>query len=448
MKQDFPFKLQAIKVQIYPSELQENYISRLLGTSRFIYNKTLEFKKTVYDATGKFPSWSDCGKHFTELRNSEEFSWLKEVHTHPIKQSIIDVERAFSNFFDESSKAEFPKFKSKHNKERCRFPETAISGVSGNRISLITQLGDMLFKCSRHDEIALNKNQVRIKSATLERTKSGRYFLAILIDKPLRKKLPKTDKVIGVDIGIKEFIVTSDNERFENIKTIRANEKKLKRLQRQLSNKKKGSNNREKARKKLAKFNEKLHNVKENYLHQVSNRLLNDNQVIVFETLNIQGMMKNHRLAKSIQELSASRFKVITKYKAEWYQRKTADIDRFYPSSKLCECCQTKNDLLTLGDRTWVCLSCGVEHDRDLNAARNIRNEGMRLLGLEDLTEKKLKTKPKRSLKKVARKGVIGQPKAGELPACSRDIKLAENAMECSEKQEKNVITELSLFVA
>lgn len=433
-----PFQLQTIKVQIYPSSNQMIYLTKLLGSSRFIYNKTLEFKKEIYNATGKFPSWSDCGKHFTELRNSDEFSWLREVHTHPIKQSLIDLERAFYNFFDKENKAEFPKFKSKHNKERCRFPCSAISGVVGNRLTLTKQLGDIHFKCSRHDEIALNRYQNKIKSATLEKTKSGRYFLAILLDKPLRKKLPKTSKVIGVDIRIKEFVVTSDDERFANIKMIRANEKRLKHLQRKIDRKQKASKNKEKARLKLAKFNEKLKNRKENYLHSISNKLLNDNQVIVFETLNIQGMMKNHNLAKSIQELSASRFKTICSYKALWYGRDIISIDRFYPSSKLCECCGFKNDNLTLKDRTWVCPSCSVEHDRDLNAAHNIRNEGLRLLGLN--VKAKTKIKPKHSFKK-SNKQI--PPSTEYLGSCSPDVKLEEKTIETSMNQEKDVIADV-----
>lgn len=453
MKPILPFKLHAVKVQIYPSDIQKEYIARLLGSSRFVYNKTLEFKKAAYISSGKLPNWAECGKYFTELRNSQEFSWLQEVHTHPVKQSLIDLERAFSNFFDQENKSEFPKFKTKHDKERCRFPYTAISGISGNRLSLIKQLGDIHFKCSRHDEIMLNKHQDGIKSATLERTKSGRYFLAILLNKPLRKVLPKTDKIIGIDIGIKEFIVTSENERFENIKTIRSKEKKLKNLQRKHSKKQKGSKNKEKARLKLAKFHEKLKNKKENYIHSISNKLLNDNQVIVFETLNIQGMMKNHNLAKSIGELSAYRFKTICSYKAIWYRRDIISINRFFPSSKLCECCNYKNDDLTLSDRTWICPSCGVEHDRDLNAARNIKNEGVRVLSLPRFVV------PKKIKRKIGiRKPIIKDLSAiadllhlssiDDLPACSRDVKLVEKeSLDSSMKQEKNVITGVVLVV-
>ena len=181
-------------------------------------------------------------------------------------------------------------------------------------------------------------------------------------------------------MGIKDFIVTSENQIFENIKIKRSNEKKLIKLNRKLSRKQKDSKNKNKARIKLAKFHEKLNNIKENYLHHVSNQLLNENQVIVMEDLNVNGMMKNHNLAKSIQELSLYHFKEILKYKAEWHRRYVVEIDRFYPSSKLCSNCGNKNDELTLKDREWTCPECHSVLKRDLNAAINIKNEGLRIL--------------------------------------------------------------------
>ena len=221
-----------------------------------------------------------------------------------------------------------------------------------------------------------------IKSGTLSKNKIGHYYFSILIDRENTKTLPKTDKIIGIDLGIKDFIVDSNGNSFENIKVIRNNEKKLKKLHRNLSKKKDGSNNKEKCRKKLAKFNLKLHNIKENYLHTIVNQLLNENQVIVIEDLNVKGLLKNHCLAKSIQELSLYRFKEILTYKTNWYGRDIIEIDRFYPSSKLCSCCGYKNKELTLSDRTWFCPECGSNHNRDYNAAINIKNEGIRILNI------------------------------------------------------------------
>ncbi len=405
--------LKAIKIRIYPNREQQEYLAKLLGSCRFIYNNCLAYKIEVYNKEKRTVGWAECGKYMTALKQKEEFSWLKEVDSRPLQQSLIDLESAYSKFFKNGKG--FPKFKSrKDNQSSCRFSSQSFSGISGNRLTLIKALKDIYFKSSRNNEVFLNKGQNKIRSATLTKTRSGKYFLSVLIDKPITRKLPKTDKIIGIDLGIKDFVVTSDNQKFESIKIIRSNEKKLAKLQRNHSKKKyidkKPSKNKEKTRIKLAKFHEKLSNIKENYLHHVANKLLNDNQVIVIENLSVQGMMKNHSLARSIQELSLSRFKQILKYKAPWYGRDIVEINRFYPSSKTCSCCGFKNDLLTLKDREWACPSCKAKLDRDLNAATNILNEGKRFL----LTKK------------------IGVDSA--------ELKLVENnSLECSMKQEKNV---------
>jgi len=224
-----------------------------------------------------------------------------------------------------------------------RFPVDAISGIKGNRINIIKPLKNINFKCSRRDERYLNKNRGNIKSGTLSKTKSGKYFFSILIDGDLNKTLPKSNSTVGIDLGIKTFIITSDYKCFKIIKIKRNNEDKLSKLHRQLSRKQKGSKNREKSRIKLSRFYEKLNNKKENYLHHVSNSLLNENQVIVMEDLNVKGMMKNHKLAKSIQELSFCRIKTMLMYKASWYDREIIQVDRWFASSKLCSSCGHKN---------------------------------------------------------------------------------------------------------
>lgn len=216
----------------------------------------------------------------------------------------------------------------------------------------------------------------------MTKTKSGKFFLSILVDGDLIKMLPKPkNDIIGIDLGIKTFIVDSKGNEYENIKIKRNNQKKLAKLQRELSRKEKDSKNRNKQRFKLAKFYEKLNNQKENYLHHITNRLLDENQVIAMEDLNVSGMLKNHHLAKSIQELSLYNFKSKLIYKADWYNRHIVEIDRYYPSSKLCSNCGYKNTNLTLSDREWVCSECGKKHDRDFNAAINIENEGKRIIG-------------------------------------------------------------------
>jgi putative transposase len=313
------------------------------------------------------------------MKKEKEYEWIKESHSKVLAQSLVNLETAYKSFYKNNHG--FPKFKSKKdNKQSCRFPSDAIMGINGNRINLTRILKDIHFKCSRKDEKFLNKNQNRIRSATLTKNKSNKYYLSILIERNNEKMLPITDKIVGIDVGIKTFIVGSDGLIFENIKIKRNNEKKLKKLNQQLSRKQKDSKNKNKARIKLAKFHEKLNNQKEYYLHSIVNKLLNENQVIVIEDLNIKGMMKNRHLARSIQELSIFRFETILKYKASWYNRDVVQIDKWFPSSKLCSICGYKNDNLTLNNRSWVCPKCYSHHNRDNNAAMNIKNEGLEIL--------------------------------------------------------------------
>lgn len=374
--------LRAIKIKLYLNTEQIYYVNNLLGCSRFIYNNILSYSITEYKNNEKTLSFSDQGKKLVELKS--EYNWLKNVHSKVLQQSIIDLNKAFKGFFKHGNG--FPNFKKKNNEESCRFPIDAISDVNGNRINIIKQLKDIHYKCSKRDEKLLNKYKKQIKSVTLTKTKSDKINLSILIDLPedvIRKSdTIKGDGIIGIDLGIKDFVITSDGEVFENIKTKRNNQKKLNKLHKKLSRKKKGSNNRKKAKIKLAKKYEKLNNKKENYLHEVSNKLLNENQVIIMEDLNVSGMMKNHKLARSIQELSLSKFKNILEYKAEWENRLVIKVDRFFPSSKTCSCCGWKNNDLKLSDREFICQECGIVIDRDLNAAINIKQEGIRLLKL------------------------------------------------------------------
>jgi len=396
--------LRAIKIRLYPSKTQEGYISSLLGSYRFVYNQCLALKKEKYTEEGINYGLKDLGNYFhQDLTKNEEYLWLKEHNTKVLKQSVVNLLDSYKRFFVNG--AGFPKFKSKHdNSQSCRFPSEAISkrnDYESGRLTLIKQLKGIKFKCSDRYKSYLNEFKSNIRSATLTKTKSGKYFLSILVDGDLMKGAsnPSND-FIGLDLGIKDFIIDSNGNTVENIKIKRNNKKKLAKLHRELSRKdmlstgefkfnkkydkeveiKRPSKNREKARIKLAKFYEKLNNQKENYLHHVTNQLINENQVIVIEDLNVKGMMKNHNLARSIQELSLYRFKEMLTYKAEWYGNHIVQVDRFFPSSKLCNCCGYKNVHLTLKDREWICPECGVIHDRDHNAATNILNEGKKIL--------------------------------------------------------------------
>ena len=369
--------LKAIKIRIYPSQEEIGYINRQLGCCRFVYNNCLAYKKDNYEKEKESISSSETIKHIVTLKN--EYVFLKDVHSKVLQQSVRDMNQAYDNFF--KLHKGYPKFKSKHNnKQSCRFPKDAIIGINGNRISLIKTLKDILFKCSRKDEKYLNKNQDKISSITLTKLPSNQFYLSVLIDKPNEIR-PANNNAVGIDLGIKDFVITSDGEVFNNPHFKKSQSDKIKRLQRQLSRKQKGSNNRNKARIRLAKAYKKINDKKQYYLHQVSNTLINENQVICMEDLNVNGMLRNHKLAESIQEMNFGEFKRILEYKANWYNRKIVYVDRFYPSSKTCHNCGYINKDLKLSDRQWVCPQCGEVIERDYNAALNILDEGLRIIG-------------------------------------------------------------------
>ena len=370
--------LKAIKIRIYPSAEQVDFINKQLGCCRFVYNNCLAFRKDSYQNEHISVSSSEAVKHITVLKKDNE--WLKHVHSKVLQQSVRDMNQAYDNFF--KLHRGFPKFKSKHdNRQSCRFPKDAFIGVRGNRIDLIKALKDIHFKCSRNDERYLNRNQDKVKSITLSKEPNGKFYLSVLIDKPLRQ-VPQSSSMVGLDLGIKDFAVTSDGQVIENFHFKKNEESRLKRLQRQISKKIVGSKNREKARLRFAKLNEKIRNRKLNFLHDVTNHLIDENQVIVMEDLNVKGMVRNHKLAESISEVNWGEFRRILAYKAAWHGRQLVFTDRFYPSSKRCNHCGYIYKELTLKDRQWVCPECGSLIDRDYNAALNILEEGERIIGL------------------------------------------------------------------
>ena len=370
--------LKAIKIRIYPTAEQIDFINKQLGCCRFVYNNCLAFRKDSYQNEHVSINSSSAVKHITVLKKDNE--WLKHVHSKVLQQSVRDMNQAYDNFFKRHKG--FPKFKSKHdNRQSCRFPKDAFIGVRGNRIDLIKALKDIHFKCSRNDERYLNRNQDKVKSITLNKEPNGKFYLSVLIDKPLRQ-VPQSSSMVGLDLGIKDFAVTSDGQVIENFHFKKNEESRLKRLQRQISKKIVGSKNKEKARLGFAKLNEKIRNRKLNFLHDVTNHLIDENQVIVMEDLNVKGMVKNHKLAESISEVNWGEFRRILAYKAAWYGRQLVFIDRFYPSSKRCNHCGYIYKELTLKDRQWVCPECGSLIDRDYNAALNILEEGERIIGL------------------------------------------------------------------
>lgn len=377
--------LRAVKIRLYPNKTQTEQFNKLLGCYRFVYNQCLARKINSYRENKVSENLSTLGKFIHhELLKDDNFIWLREQNTKVLKQAVNDMLSAYKNFFNQHKG--FPKFKSKRdNKQSCRFELGTISkrnDYTTYKLSL-ANIKNVKFKCNKKYAEYLQKHKPNIKQATLSKLPCGEYYLSILVDGDLTHKgLQDTDNAVGIDLGIKDFVIASDGEVFNNLHFKKSQSNKIKRLQRQLSRKEKGSNNRNKARIRLAKAYKKINDKKQYYLHQVSNTLINENQVICMEDLNVKGMLRNHKLAESIQEMNFGEFKRMLKYKANWYNRKIVYVDKFYPSSKTCHNCGYINKQLKLSDRQWVCPQCGEIIDRDYNAALNILDEGLRNLSV------------------------------------------------------------------
>ena len=379
--------LRAVKIRLYPNKTQEQTLNKVLGCYRFVYNQMLAQKQNAYKTDKTNRKITDLSKWFHgTLLKDEQYAWLKEQNTKVMKQAIRQMDGAYRNFFKQHNG--FPKFKSKKDKQSALFPYEAISKhntFETRHISLTTPLNNIKFRCSDLYFSRLQKYNKNIRSATLSKTKSGNFFLSILIemeDTEL-KKFEHTNKQVGIDLGVKDFVITSYGEVFENKHFFKKNEKQLKKLQRQLSKKVKGSNNRKKAQVRISKLFERITNKKDAYIHYVTNELLTYFDTIFMEDLNVQGMLKNHHLAKAIQEVGFYKFKETLVNKALMNGKQVVFIDRFYPSSKTCSVCGYKKRDLRLSDREWICPNCGMKHDRDINAAMNILLEGQRILTAE-----------------------------------------------------------------
>ena len=376
--------LRAIKVRLYPNKTQEQTLNKTLGCYRFVYNHMLALKQEAYKSDKTNLGLCELSKYlFGTLRKDEQYAWLKEENTKLMVQSIRQMLTAYDRFFKYHDG--FPKFKSKKDRQTALFPIGTISRrntFETRHITLTKPLNNIKFRCSDLYLRRLQKYSKNIRRATLSKSKSGNYFLSIIVemeDTEL-KRFEHTNKQVGIDLGVKDFVITSDGDVFENKHFLRKEEKKLKRLQRQLSNKKVGSNNREKQRVKIAKLFERMANKKDAYIHYVVNKLLQSYDTIFMEDLNVQGLLRNHSLAKAIQEVGFFNFKQVLANKALENGKQVISIDRFYPSSKTCSKCGYKKKDLTLSDREWTCPNCGTKHNRDINAAVNILLEGRRIL--------------------------------------------------------------------
>lgn len=361
--------LRAYKYRLYPNKQQEILLQKSFGCCRWVYNWALKEKQEYFIKENKSVSIYQLDLRLKDLKLKDETKWLKEVNSQSLQQALKNLDIAYTRFFKKQGK--YPVFKSKKDKKSFSNPQQISASFDNQRIFIPKFKGGI--KCVFHRQF-----DGKIKNITVSQNKGGDYYASILVDTeeiiPKKFEIEK-DKTVGIDLGLKDLAILSDGTKFENPRTLKKHLKKIKKLNRIFSKKQKGSKNREKARIKLAKEYEKVTNIRKDYLHKLTRSLI-DNQnytSYVLEDLSVLNMMKNHKLAQAIQDVGWYSFKSMLEYKANWAGKNILTIGRFEPSSKTCSACGYIKQDLTLKDRTWKCV-CGQEHDRDINAAKNIKH--------------------------------------------------------------------------
>lgn len=359
----------AYKFRIYPTDEQQIALAKSFGCCRWFWNYSLNLCQETYKVSGKGLSRGAIQKILPNLKR--EFPWLKDAYSQCLQYVALNLATAYKNFFDK--RAEFPNFKSKHGRQSISYPQRV--KLKDEYIEL-PKIGLVYCKQDR-------KFSGQIKTVTISQNPDGKYFASVSVDD--EQDLPKSSidgKAIGIDLGITSFLVTSDGSKFINPHHSKKHARNLKRKQQSLSRKQKGSNTRGKARKLVAKVQSKIARIREDFLHKLSRKIVNENQVVAVENLNVKGMVRNHKLAKAINDCGWGMFCTMLKYKSQWDGKTYIEVDRFFASSKTCNICLNKVDSLSLDVRSWTCSKCQTRHDRDVNAAKNIRDEALRILSL------------------------------------------------------------------
>ncbi|MFW6357875.1 MAG: RNA-guided endonuclease InsQ/TnpB family protein [Chroococcales cyanobacterium] len=359
--------LRATKYRIYPTTEQRQHLAQSFGICRFAWNYALNLTNETYKATGKGLNRFAIQKEITNLK--KEYEWMKEAYSQCLQVVALNLSRAFINFFE--GRAAYPNFKSKHRKQSISYPQNVSIVKDGIKFP---KMGIVHTKIHRPIEGA-------IKTVTVSMNAKGQYFASVLVDD--EKGIPEQStegKAVGIDLGLTHFAITSDGSKFDNPKWLAKHEYNLKAKQKRLSRRQKGSNNRNKTRTQVASVHNKISRCREDFHHKLSRRMVDENQVIVVENLAVKNMVRNHSLAKAISQVGWGQFCTMLKYKAEQEGKVYLEVDRFFPSSKTCNVCLNQVRTLPLDVRFWQCEKCQTKHDRDINAAKNIRDEGLRIL--------------------------------------------------------------------
>ena len=359
-----------VKVRLYPTPAQQHTLAKAFGSCRWLWNYCLAENNRIYKETGKGVSAITMKKWIPQLKKQGETQWLKETYSQCLQSSVINLGIAYKNFFD--NRGGYPRFKSKYGQQSLQYPQNV--NLLKNAL-YFPKIGEIKAKIHRQFDGEL-------KTVTITKTKTEKYYASLLFDDGLDEPVINSQgKAVGIDLGLTNFCMTSDSSKFNNPRHLKKHERNLKRKQQKLSRQQKGSHSRAKSRRLVARVHEKISNTRQDFLHKLSRKLVNENQVIICEDLNIKGLVGNHKLAKAISDCGWGMFLNFLEYKCQQEGKVFLQIDRFFPSSKTCNHCLNVVDSLPLDIRSWDCPSCGTQNiDRDVNAARNCRDEGLRIL--------------------------------------------------------------------